>query len=189
MSNNPQWKSFQPPNMNSDTAILDFKSLTIPNSSTTSNFHNSPNGTNFNSSSNHYQGASSAPKDSSSNAYTNKATSSNHYSANYNSYSTSNNGRGGGRFPIGTFTGTESSSTMYNGESIASPPLNTTGSSNNSTTSYSDSALGSQGTRETGIIEKLLVSIYHQHNKGWRGKLEGRNYMACLGIGGRILRN
>jgi len=158
MSNNPQWKSFQPPNMNSDTAILDFKSLTIPNSSTTSNFHNSPNGMNFNSSSNHYQGASSAPKDSSSNAYTNKATSSNHYSANYNSYSTSNNGRGGGRFPIGTFTGTEGSSTMYNGESIASPPLNTTGSSNNSTTSYNDSALGSQGTRETGIIEKLLHS-------------------------------
>jgi len=180
MSNNPQWKSFQPPNMNSDTSILDFKSLTIPNSSM-SNFDSSPNGTNFNSSSNHYQGALSAPKDSSGNAYTNKVTSSNHYSANYNSYSTSNNGRGGGRFHIGTFTGTESSSTMYNGESIASPPLNTTGSSNNSTTSYSDSALGSQGTRETGIIEKLLVSIYHQHNKGLRGitggkKLHGRSW-------------
>lgn len=158
MSNNPQWKSFQPPNMNSDTAILDFKSLTIPNSSTTSNFHNSPNGTNFNSSSNHYQGASSAPKDSPSNAYTSKPTSSNHYSGNYNSYSTSNNGRGGGRFPISTFTGTEGSSTVYNGDSISSPPLNTTGSSNNSTTSYNDSALGNQGTRETGIIEKLLHS-------------------------------
>ncbi|GFG28196.1 hypothetical protein Cfor_07844 [Coptotermes formosanus] len=158
MSNNPQWKSFQPPNMNSDTAILDFKSLTIPNSSTTSNFHNSANGTNFNGSSNHYQGASSAPKDCPSNAYTSKPTSSNHYSANYNSYSTSNNGRGGGRFPIGTFTGTEGSSTMYNGDSIASPPLNITGSSNNSTTSYNDSALGNQGTRETGIIEKLLHS-------------------------------
>jgi len=157
MSNNPQWKSFQPPNMNSDTAVLDFKSLTIPNSSTTSNFHNSPNGTNFNSSSNHYQGASSAPKDSSSNAYTNKATSSNLYSPTYNSYSTSNNGRGGGRFPIGTFTGTESN-TMYNGDNIASPPLSTTGSSNNSTTNYNDSALGNQGTRETGIIEKLLHS-------------------------------
>jgi len=158
MSNNPQWKSFQPPNMNSDTAVLDFKSLTIPNSSTTSNFHNSPNGTNFNSSSNHYQGASSAPKDSSSNAYTTKATSSNLYSPTYNSYSTSNNGRGGGRFPIGTFTGTESSNAMYNGDNIASPPLSTTGSSNNSTTNYNDSALGNQGTRETGIIEKLLHS-------------------------------
>lgn len=47
---------------------------------------------------------------------------------------------------------------MYNGDNIASPPLNTTGSSNNSTTSYNDCALGNQGTRETGIIEKLLHS-------------------------------
>jgi hypothetical protein len=132
--------------------------LTIPNSSTTSsNFHSSPNGTNFNSSSNHYQAASSAPKDSPNNAYTNKATSSNHYSSNYNSYATSNNARGGGRFPIGTFTGNEGCNNMYNGDNIASPPVNTSGSSNNS--SYNDSALGNQGTRETGIIEKLLVSI------------------------------
>lgn len=165
MSNNPQWKSFQPPNMNSDTAILDFKSLTIPNSSATSNFHNSPNGTNFNSNSNHYQGASSAPKDSSCNAYTSKATSSNHYSTNYNSYSTSNNGRGGGRFSVGTFTGIESSGTVYNGDSISSPSMNTTSSSSNSTTNYNDSALGNQGTRETGIIEKLLVSIDHLHTE------------------------
>ncbi|XP_021919018.1 cold shock domain-containing protein E1 isoform X2 [Zootermopsis nevadensis] len=157
MSNNPQWKSFQPPSMNSDTAILDFKSLTIPNNSTTSSsFHSSPNGTNFNSSSNHYQVASSAPKDSPNNAYSNKATSSNHYSPNYSSYSTSNNARGGGRFPIGTFTGNEGCSNMYNGDNIASPSVNTTGSSNNS--SYNDSALGNQGTRETGIIEKLLHS-------------------------------
>lgn len=163
MSNNPQWKSFQPPSMNSDTAILDFKSLTIPNNTTTSSsFHNSPNGTNFSNSSNHYQFASSAPKDSPNNAYTNKATSSNHYSPNYNSYSSSNNARGGGRFRTGTFTGNEGCNSMYNGDNIASP-VNTTGSSNNS--SYNDSALGNQGTRETGIIEKLLVSIAHYHAK------------------------
>ncbi|XP_069686487.1 RNA-binding protein Unr isoform X1 [Periplaneta americana] len=158
MSKNPQWKSlFQPPSMNSDTAILDFKTLTIPNNSTTSsNFHNSPNGTNFSSSSNHYQGASSAPKDTPNNAYASKATSSNHYS-NYNSYSAQNNARGGGRFPIGTFTGNEGSNNMYNGDNIASPSGNSTGS-NNTSSSYNDSALGNQGTRETGIIEKLLHS-------------------------------
>jgi hypothetical protein len=77
----------------------------------------------------------------------------------YNSYSTPNNARGSGRFPIGTFTGNESSNNMYNGDNIASPPVNSTGSSNNSTSSYNDSALGNQGTRETGIIEKLLVSV------------------------------
>ncbi|PNF30244.1 Cold shock domain-containing protein E1 [Cryptotermes secundus] len=158
MSNNPQWKSFQPPSMNSDTAILDFKSLTIPNNSTTSDFHSSPNGSAFSNSNNHYQGASSTPKDSSNNVYTSKATSSNHYASNYNSYSTSNNARGGGRFPIGTFTGTEGSNNMYNGDTIASPSVNTTGSSSNSSSSYNDSALGNQGTRETGIIEKLLHS-------------------------------
>ncbi|PSN48449.1 hypothetical protein C0J52_16573 [Blattella germanica] len=156
MSNNPQWKSFQPPSMNSDTAILDFKSMTIPNNSTTANFHSS-NGTNFNSSSNHYQGAPSAPKDSPNNVYTSKATSSNHYS-NYNSYSAPNNSRGGGRFPIGTFTGNEGSNNMYNSENIGSPPVNSTGSSNNTSSSYNDSALGNQGTCETGIIEKLLHS-------------------------------
>ena len=156
MSSNPQWKSFQPPSMNSDTSILDFKSLTIPNNSATSNFHSS-NGMNFNSSSNHYQAAPSAPKDSSNSVYTSKATSSSHYS-NYNSYSSTNNARGGGRFPIGTFTGNEGSNNMYNGDNIGSPPVNSTGSSNNTSSSYNDSALGNQGTRETGIIEKLLVS-------------------------------
>jgi hypothetical protein len=78
---------------------------------------------------------------------------------------------------------------MYNGDSIASPPLNITGSSNNSTTSYNDSALGNQGTRETGIIEKLLVSIDHWLTEVSGGKLEGRDYLDGLGIGGRIVRN
>lgn len=180
MSNNPQWKSFQPPSMNSDTAILDFKSLTIPNNSTTSsNFHSSPNGSTFSNSNNHYQGASSTPKDSSNSAYTSKATSSNHYTSSYNSYSTSNNARGGGRFPIGTFTGTEGSNNLYNGDTVSSP-INTTGSSSNSSSNYNDSALGNQGTRETGIIEKLLVSIYYHNTECSSGNMEGRNNLEDL---------
>ncbi|XP_067012520.2 RNA-binding protein Unr isoform X2 [Anabrus simplex] len=162
MSNNPQWKSFQPPAMNSDTAILDsFKSLTIPkNSATPPNFHNSPNGTNFNNnSSNHFQSGQSTPKDSPNNVYTSKASSSTHYSPNYNSYTTPNNSRGGGRFPIGTFTGTEGSNSAYNGETISPSGNNSsTNSNSNSGSSYNDSSLGNQGTRETGIIEKLLHS-------------------------------
>jgi hypothetical protein len=54
---------------------------------------------------------------------------------------------------------------VYNGDSISSPSMNTTSSSSNSTTNYNDSALGNQGTRETGIIEKLLVSIDHLHTE------------------------
>lgn len=162
MSNNPQWKSFQPPTMNSDTAILDFKSLTIPkNSATSPNFHNSPNGTSFNNSgSNHFQGGQSTPKDSPSNVYSNKASSSSHYSPNYNSYSSPNNSRGGGRFSIGTFTGNEGTNNVYNGETISPPSANntSTNSNSNSGSSYNDSSLGSQGPRETGIIEKLLHS-------------------------------
>ncbi|GLH03657.1 Uncharacterized protein GBIM_09526 [Gryllus bimaculatus] len=160
MSNNPQWKSFQPPAMNSDTAILDIKSLTIPKNSTSS-FASSPNGTSFtNSGNNHFQNVPS--KDSPNNVYSNKGSSSGHYSANY-SFSTSNNSRGGGRFPIGTFTGNEGNNTVFNGESVSSPPANNSNNSSSNTTNansgsnYNDS-LGSQGTRETGIIEKLLHS-------------------------------
>lgn len=62
------------------------------------------------------------------------------------------------RFPIGTFTGTESND-LYNGDSLQSPSNNTFNASNNSNnSSYNDSSLNNQGTRETGIIEKLLVS-------------------------------
>nr|CAD7569383.1 unnamed protein product [Timema californicum] len=158
MSNNPQWKSFQSPAMNSDSAILDYKPLTITSNSTaTPNFHNLSNGTHFNSGNNHYQDLQSSPKEIPNNLYSSKASSSNSYSPQYDSYSSSNNSRSGGRFPIGTFTGNEGSSNIYNGDTMSSPPVsNANNSTNNS--SYNDSSQNNQGTRETGIIEKLLHS-------------------------------
>lgn len=135
MSNNPQWKSFQPPIMNSDPAILDYKSVAIPSpkvitgsrQSTTNIYRN---GTNY--SSDHYM-TDSPPGNSKNNihyaSYTNTQTSRNEVS----------------RFPFGTFTGMEGN-TGYTEEP----------STNNST--YQDQT-ANQGTRETGIIEKLLVRI------------------------------
>nr|CAD7424846.1 unnamed protein product [Timema monikensis] len=159
MSNNPQWKSFQSPAMNSDSAILDYKPLTITSNSTaTPNFHNLSNGTHFNSGNNHYQDLQSSPKEIPNNLYSSKASSSNSYSPQYDSYSSSNNSRSGGRFPIGTFTGNEGSSNIYNGDTMSSPPVsNANNSTNNS--SYNDSSQNNQGTRETGIIEKLLGKL------------------------------
>lgn len=154
MSNNPQWKSFQPPTMNSETAILDYKSLTISESSATTNFHNSPNGTNFSSSgNNHFQGAQSTPKD---NSVFNKSSTSNHYSPNYSFNASHNNSRGSGRYSISSFSGNEGSG-VFDGENL-SPTTNTTSNTNQNSSSYNDSSLGNQGTRETGIIEKLLHS-------------------------------
>nr|CAD7458593.1 unnamed protein product [Timema tahoe] len=153
-----KWKSFQSPAMNSDSAILDYKPLTITSNSTaTPNFHNLSNGTHFNSGNNHYQDLQSSPKEIPNNLYSSKASSSNSYSPQYDSYSSSNNSRGGGRFPIGTFTGNEGSSNIYNGDTMSSPTVsNANNSTNNS--SYNDSSQNNQGTRETGIIEKLLHS-------------------------------
>lgn len=156
MSSNPQWKSFQPPIMNSDTSILDFtKSLTIQNNmSPSSNFRNPSNGSGYNSSSNHFHSVPNM-KDMSNNVFS--SSSGGNYSSNFNSYSTNNS-----RFPpIGTFTGAESGD-MYNGETISSSPVVNspfnTSSTNNTNSSYNDSNVSNQGTRETGIIEKLLVS-------------------------------
>ncbi|XP_049813470.1 cold shock domain-containing protein E1-like isoform X1 [Schistocerca nitens] len=162
MSNNPQWKSFQPPAMNTETAILElnFKPMTISNNSTTSSeVHNSSNGTSFsNSGSNQFQGAQSSTKDTATSAF-NKGSSNNHYSSSYNSFPSSNSTRGSGRYSGNAFSSSEGTS-VFNGESLPSPPSNN-GSANSNTTSscgYNDSSLGSQGTRETGIIEKLLHS-------------------------------
>ncbi|XP_029053102.1 cold shock domain-containing protein E1 isoform X2 [Osmia bicornis bicornis] len=52
MSNNPQWKTFQPPIMNSDPAILDYKSMAIPSPKVITGSHQSTtniyrNGTNY----------------------------------------------------------------------------------------------------------------------------------------------
>lgn len=134
MSNNPQWKTFQPPIMNSDPAILDYKSMTIPSPKVVGGPHQSSggyrNGTSY--SGDHYMG--SPPScDKSSSSY-----------AQYPSTQTSPR-NGTARFPIGTFTGMEGG-VGYTGEPAT----------NNS--SYQDQS-NNQGTRETGIIEKLLVSI------------------------------
>ncbi|XP_063227409.1 cold shock domain-containing protein E1-like isoform X2 [Bacillus rossius redtenbacheri] len=172
MSNNPQWKSFQPPPINSDSSILDYKTMTI---NSNSSFHSSPNGTSYSGNNSQYSGLQSSPKDIPNNMFASKASSSNMYSAQYNNpYPSPNNSRGsngggggsgsgggsgggGGRFPIGTFSVNDGgSSNVYNGEAVSSPP---SGNANNASNSnYNDSALNNQGTRETGIIEKLLHS-------------------------------
>lgn len=148
MSNNPQWKSFQPPTMNSDSSILDFtKPLTIQNNTSASNFRNPSNGPGFNGSNNFHPG-SNIKNNLSSNVFSN--TSSSNYS-NYNAYPPNNS-----RFPqISTFT--SEASEVFGGDNLS---VNNTfnSSSNNSNSSYNDSSLNNQGTRETGIIEKLLHS-------------------------------
>lgn len=135
MSNDPQWKTFQPPIMNSDPAILEYKSMAIPSPKAISGNHQTNsyrNGTNYNNSDymdsppacgknstmfNNYSGAQTSPRNGTSR-----------------------------QFPIGTFTGLEGT-VNYSGEPV----------SNNS--SYQSDQSANQGTRETGIIEKLLVSV------------------------------
>ncbi|XP_012137903.1 cold shock domain-containing Unr isoform X2 [Megachile rotundata] len=54
MSNNPQWKTFQPPIMNSDPAILDYKSMAIPSPKVITGSHQST--TNIYRNGNNYSG-------------------------------------------------------------------------------------------------------------------------------------
>ncbi|XP_071445726.1 RNA-binding protein Unr isoform X2 [Hetaerina americana] len=151
MSTNPQWRTFQPPAIGSDTAIIDFKTM-IPNA-------HSPAGGNsggVNSFRFTTNGSSNAQKGFSSTV--SYATKSQQGSGQYSNVSYLSGNTGGnsgssrnGRFPIGTFTASENNQagvSAYNGE------VPTTQSNTNS---YGDAALGGQGLRETGIIEKLLV--------------------------------
>ncbi|XP_029053101.1 cold shock domain-containing protein E1 isoform X1 [Osmia bicornis bicornis] len=134
MSNNPQWKTFQPPIMNSDPAILDYKSMAIPSPKVITGSHQSTtniyrNGTNY--SGDHYM-MDSPPRNGKS-------------TINYAGYPNTKTSRNGvTRFPFGTFTGMEGN-TGYTEEPAT----------NNST--YQDQS-SNQGPRETGIIEKLLHS-------------------------------
>ena len=135
MSNNPQWKTFQPPIMNSDPAILDYKSMTIPSPKVITGSHQPTtniyrNGTNY--SGDHYMMDSPPGNGKNTIQY-----------AGYPNTKMSRNEVT--RFPFGTFTGMEGS-TGYTEEPTT----------NNST--YQDQS-ENQGTRETGIIEKLLVRI------------------------------
>lgn len=129
MSNNPQWKTFQPPIMNSDPAILDYKSMAIPSPKAITRSHqqttnNYRNGTSY--SGDHYTGSPPGKN------------------LTYGSYPGTQSPRNGAtRFPF-EFMGIENAS--YIGEPA-----------NNS--SYQDQS-ANQGTRETGVIEKLLVNNY-----------------------------
>ncbi|XP_058792775.1 cold shock domain-containing protein E1 [Phymastichus coffea] len=132
MSNNPQWKTFQPPIMNSDPAILEYKSMAIPSPKAISGNHQTNsyrNGTNYNS------------------EYMDSPPASGKNSTMFNNYSGAQTSprNGTARFPIGTFTGLEGT-VNYSGEPAT----------NNS--SYQSDQTANQGTRETGIIEKLLHS-------------------------------
>uniref|UniRef100_T1HMA0 CSD domain-containing protein n=1 Tax=Rhodnius prolixus TaxID=13249 RepID=T1HMA0_RHOPR len=129
MSSNPQWKSFQPPTL-TDTSIIDYKPMPVMKDMVANNLY---------------------------------AQTHNNY-ANYNVYGGAAGGGGGGggpasnpssgqqsnnsstaRFPIGTFT-TSDGADLYNGDTSSNNSYNMGNSSNNT------------GTRETGIIEKLLHS-------------------------------
>ncbi|XP_012279281.1 cold shock domain-containing protein E1 [Orussus abietinus] len=133
MSNNPQWKTIQPPIMNSDPAILDYEPMAIPKPKTASGNHQSAgsyrNGTNF--SGDHYMGSPPGCRKN---------------STGYGGYPATQTSprNGSARFPIGTFNTMEGNA-GYTGEPAT----------NNS--SYQDQSTN-QGTRETGIIEKLLHS-------------------------------
>ncbi|XP_011499122.1 PREDICTED: cold shock domain-containing protein E1 [Ceratosolen solmsi marchali] len=132
MSNNPRWKTFQPPIMNSDPAILECKSMAIPSPkviSGTQPTNSYRNGTNY------------------SGDFTDSPPSCGKNSTTFNNYSGAQTSPGNGtvRFPIGTFTGLEGA-VNYSGEPVTT---------NNS---YQSDQSTNQGTRETGIIEKLLHS-------------------------------
>ncbi|XP_076170073.1 cold shock domain-containing Unr isoform X2 [Ptiloglossa arizonensis] len=132
MSNNPQWKTFQPPIMNSDPAILDYKSMAIPSPKVIKGSHQSAtniyrNGTNY---SGDYYMTDSPPGN---------GKNSIHYSGYTNTQTSRNEVT---RFPFGHL---QEGSAGYTEES-----------GTNNTTSQDQSS--NQGPRETGIIEKLLHS-------------------------------
>lgn len=132
MSSDPQWKTFQPPIMNSDPAILDYKSMSISSPKVISGTHQSNtyrNGTNY--SGDYMDSPPACEKNSST----------------FNNYSAAQTSprNGTARFPIGTFTGMEGG-VNYAGEPVVTNNSYQTDQSN-------------QGPRETGIIEKLLVTV------------------------------
>lgn len=131
MSNNPQWKSFQSPSsMSQEATILDFKSIS----------NNGKSSQTFSFRSNSYSGD-----------YTNVMEKS---QSSYSPYGSSS--RTSARFPIGTFS-LDSNNMFNSGDNLGSPPSNSVFSNGNNS-SYNDSNSANLGTRETGIIEKLLHS-------------------------------
>ncbi|CAG9855914.1 unnamed protein product [Phyllotreta striolata] len=143
MSTNPQWKTFQPPpdTLTQDPSIMDFKPMASSGKSSSQAFN-----------------------------YT-RSTSSSRFgdfpllqekSMHYNNglYGSSSTTHTSPRFPIGTFSLDTTTNNVYN--SSGDNSLNNTTSifsnGNNSNSSYNDSNSSNLGTRETGIIEKLLHS-------------------------------
>nr|XP_022919835.1 cold shock domain-containing protein E1 [Onthophagus taurus] len=142
MSTNPQWKTFQPPDtMNQDSAIIDFKTMTSNGKSPGFNFNNRSTSTS--------RFGSDFP------SLQEKSSSSFNSGGLYGSSSTTN--ASSGRFPIGTFS--LDSNNVYNssGDSLTNSSVFSNGN-NTSSSSYNDSNSANLGTRETGIIEKLLHS-------------------------------
>lgn len=139
MSTNPQWKTFQPPpdTMNQDNTIIDFKSMTSNGKSSQAfNFNRSNSSSRF--------GQDFPMLQDKSMPYSNGL------------YGSSSTTQTNSRFPpIGTFT--IDSNNLFN--SSGDNSLNNSVFSNgNSSNSYNDSNSSNMGTRETGIIEKLLHS-------------------------------
>lgn len=127
MSHDSQWKTFQPPIMNSDPAILEYKSLPISTPKVISESHQ-----------NNYRNDTDYGGE-----FMDSLSSNGKNLSSYNVFpiTQSSPRNGSARFPIGTFTGLEG------GLNFAESVMNST---------YQDQPVN-QGTRETGIIEKLLV--------------------------------
>ncbi|XP_057655391.1 cold shock domain-containing protein E1 isoform X1 [Diorhabda carinulata] len=143
MSTNPQWKNFQPPpdTITQDTSIMDFKPMASTGKpSQAFNFTRSTSSSRF--------GDFPLLQEKSLQPYNNGL---------YGSSSTTHTSP---RFPIGTFS-LDSTNNVYN--SSGDNSLNNTSifsNGNNTSTSYNNDSSNSSnlGTRETGIIEKLLHS-------------------------------
>ncbi|KAJ8922361.1 hypothetical protein NQ315_004304 [Exocentrus adspersus] len=140
MSTNPQWKTFQPPpdTLNQDSNIMDFKPMTSNGKpSQAFNFNRSTSSSRF--------GDFPMLQDKSL-PYSNGL---------YGSSSTTHTSP---RFPIGTFS--IDSNNVYNSSGDNSLNNSVFSNGNNSSNSYNNDSSNSSnlGTRETGIIEKLLHS-------------------------------
>lgn len=163
MSTNPQWKNFQSPDPMQDASIIDFKSVTT-------------NGKHCNSVENSMNTITICElilkfvigKSSQAFNFSNRSTTNSRYGPDfpllpdksstspYNSslYGSSSTTHTTSRFPIGTFT--LDSNNVYN-SSGDNNMGNSVFSNGNSNSYNSDSNSANLGTRETGIIEKLLV--------------------------------
>lgn len=138
MSTNPQWDAFHPPIMNSDPAILDYKSMEIPTKIIVSGSerltaHSYRNRNNYDEI----------------NGYMDSSPDSKNYGGSYSLVSDNTPVTNGtARFSNQIISGGMGSNATY----LEEPPVTT-----NNTSSYQDQS-NNQGPREAGIIEKLLHS-------------------------------